>query len=98
MASLALSVLAAFGMLGKLVMGYLTERITARYTLMIDLCGQAVFVIYELPDDIAVEALIMAVLAGGAVTSAKTTAIITSAEAVEAMKKAAEIIYNPPSA
>ena len=57
-----------------------------------------VFVIYELPDDIALEALIMAVLAGGAVTSAKTTAIITSAEAVEAMKKAAEITYNPPSA
>ena len=48
MASLALSVLAAFGMLGKLVMGYLTERITARYTLMIDLCGQAIFLILML--------------------------------------------------
>ena len=48
MASLALSILAAFGMLGKLVMGYLSERITARYALMIDLCGQAFFLILML--------------------------------------------------
>jgi len=58
----------------------------------------SVFVIYELPDEIALQALTMAVFAGGAITSFKSTQIITSAEAVEAMKKAADIAYQPPSA
>ena len=45
----------------------------------------------------ALEALDMAVLAGGAVTSLKNTALLTGAEAVEAMKKGASIAYKPPS-
>lgn len=40
-ASLALSVFAIFGMLGKLAMGFLSERIGSRYTLMLDLSGQS---------------------------------------------------------
>ena len=44
-ASLVLSVFAIFGMTGKLLMGLLAERITARYTLMINLIGQAIFLI-----------------------------------------------------
>lgn len=47
-ASIALSLLAACGMLGKLTLGYLSEKITARYTLMIDLTGQATFLILML--------------------------------------------------
>jgi sugar phosphate permease len=40
-ASLALSVVAGCGLTGKLVLGYLAERITARYALIISLGGQA---------------------------------------------------------
>lgn len=57
-----------------------------------------IYVIYHLPDEVSLEALSMVVLAGGAVTSFKTTPVLTSAEAVEAMKKAATILYKPPSA
>ena len=42
---LALSLLAAFGMGGKLVFGYLAERITARRALMASLSGQIVFIL-----------------------------------------------------
>ena len=42
-AALGLSMIAAGGMGGKFAMGYLAERITARYALMIDLTGQAIF-------------------------------------------------------
>jgi MFS family permease len=44
-ASLALSVFAIFGMVEKLLMGFLAERITARYALMINLSGQAIFLV-----------------------------------------------------
>ena len=44
-ASLALSVFAIFGMLGKLAMGFLSERIGSRYALMVDLGGQTLFVL-----------------------------------------------------
>ena len=43
-ATTALSVFAIFGMIGKFVMGFIAERISARYTLMINLFGQAAFV------------------------------------------------------
>ena len=57
-----------------------------------------VYGIAEYPDDITLEAATMAMLAAGVSTSIKSTPIITSAEAVEAMKKAADIAYQPPSA
>lgn len=44
-AGLALSAIAICGMTGKFVMGLLAERITARYALMIDLTGQATFLL-----------------------------------------------------
>lgn len=44
-ASLALSALAAFGMAGKLVFGYLAERMTARRALMVSMGGQALFLV-----------------------------------------------------
>ncbi len=43
-ATTALSVFAIFGMIGKFVMGFIAERISARYTLMINLLGQSMFV------------------------------------------------------
>ena len=47
-ASLALSVLAAFGMGGKLGFGFLAERITARFALIICWVGQAGFLLLML--------------------------------------------------
>ena len=44
-AGFALGLLAGCGMLGKFVMGLLADRITARYALMIDLLGQAGFLV-----------------------------------------------------
>ncbi len=44
-ATAALSSVAVCGMCGKFVMGLLAERITARYALMIDLFGQATFLL-----------------------------------------------------
>jgi hypothetical protein len=46
---------------------------------------------------VSVEALMMAVLAGGAVTSFESTVLLTAAEAIEAMKKAAGTGYKPPA-
>ncbi len=45
LASLVLSVFAICGMIGKFVMGYLAERISARYALMANFVGQATFLI-----------------------------------------------------
>ncbi len=56
-----------------------------------------VYVVAEMPDEVSVEALTMAVLAGGTVTSIKATAILTAAEAMAAMKQAGTLGYRPPS-
>jgi hypothetical protein len=56
-----------------------------------------VYVLAQIPNEVSVEALTMATLAGGAVTSVKSTAILTAAEAVEAMQKASTLGYQPPS-
>jgi uncharacterized protein with GYD domain len=56
-----------------------------------------VYMISQIPDEVTVEALVMAVMAGGSVTSVKVTALLTAAEAVEAMRKAASVAYKPPS-
>ena len=44
-AAIALSLLAGCGMCGKFIMGLLADRITARYSLMIDLLGQSGFLV-----------------------------------------------------
>ena len=56
-----------------------------------------VYTLGEMPDHVSMEALTMAVLAGGAVTSTKSTAILTAKEAVDAMKKAKDVGYRPPA-
>jgi uncharacterized protein with GYD domain len=56
------------------------------------------YVVTEIPDEMSVSALTMAILAGGALETTKCTPILTAAEAVEAMQKAADVAYQPPSA
>ena len=55
-----------------------------------------VVVIAELPDNVTMAALSMAVGASGALKALKTTVRISMDEAVEAMKKAGRIGYQPP--
>ena len=54
-------------------------------------------VIAELPDNASAAAFAMAVGAGGAMRSYKTTVLMTMDEAVEAMRKASTVDYRPPS-
>ena len=55
-----------------------------------------VVIIAELPDNVSMVALSMAVSASGAVGSLKTTVLIPIVEAVEAMRKAGTVGYQPP--
>ncbi len=75
-------VIEGFG--GKLVNAYLAF-------------GEYDFVlICEMPDNVSAGAFSMALAAGGAAKSAKTTVLVAMDEAVAAMKKAAGSGYTPP--
>ncbi|MGI9148028.1 MAG: GYD domain-containing protein [Chloroflexota bacterium] len=57
-----------------------------------------VLVVYEAPDDSAAASVALAVAAGGAVKSSKTTRLLSGAEWVESLRKAQGIAstYQPP--
>ena len=57
-----------------------------------------IYCLSQIPDEVSAEAVGMAVMAGGAVSSMKGTPVLTASEAVEAMQKAKDILYKPPSA
>jgi len=52
----------------------------------------------QMPDNISAAAFAMAISAGGACRSVKTTPLMTMEEGQAAMKKAAASKYRPPSA
>jgi uncharacterized protein with GYD domain len=54
--------------------------------------------ITEMPDNVSAAAIAMAFAAGGACRSVKTTPLMTTAEGVEALRKAAACGYRPLSA
>ena len=51
--------------------------------------------IAEMPDNVSAAAFSMAIAAGGACRAVKTTPLMTTAEGIEAMKKAASCGYTP---
>jgi uncharacterized protein with GYD domain len=51
--------------------------------------------IYEMPDNVSAAAFAMAIAGGGSCKSVKTTPLMTSEEAVAAMKKAGGSGYKP---
>ena len=53
--------------------------------------------VLELPDNVSATAFAMAVLAGGAVKTYKTTPLMTIEEGIEAMRKGAEAGYRQPT-
>ncbi len=56
-----------------------------------------VVAICEMPDNVSAAAFSLAASAGGAVKAIKTTPLITTAEMMDAMRKAAGAGYRPPS-
>jgi uncharacterized protein with GYD domain len=55
-------------------------------------------VIIQMPDNVSAAAIAMAFAAGGALKSVKTTPLLTAAEGLDAMKKAAGAGYRPIAA
>jgi uncharacterized protein with GYD domain len=82
-----------------------TERVGAAITQLggrIESCYYAfgdadIIAILELPDNEAAAAFAIAVSAGGALRSVKTTALMSVDEGMSAMRKAASAGYQPPS-
>ena len=54
-------------------------------------------VIVQAPDNVTAAAFSLAASAGGALKAIKTTPLMTTEEAMEAMRKAASAGYRPPS-
>jgi uncharacterized protein with GYD domain len=54
------------------------------------------YAIYEAPDNAAMSAMVLAITAGGAVTSMQTTALLTVEETLGALQQAQSIGYRPP--
>jgi uncharacterized protein with GYD domain len=54
-----------------------------------------VVVITEMPDNVSAAGLAMAFAGGGACKAVQTTPLLSTAEAIEAMKKAGQSGYNP---
>ena len=57
-----------------------------------------VIMICQMPNDVSAAALSFAISAGGAMKAIKTTPLISLQEGIEALKKASEAGYQPPSA
>ena len=55
-----------------------------------------IVIIAELPDNVTMAAISMAVGASGGVTNLKTTVLLPMNEGVEAARKAGSITYRPP--
>lgn len=56
------------------------------------------FIIAEMPDNVSAVAISLALGAGGALKSTKTTPLPSATETMEAMKKASTSGYKPPTA
>jgi uncharacterized protein with GYD domain len=55
------------------------------------------FVLYEAPDDAAAMAIVTAVIVSGTSKPVKTTKLLTVEEALPALRRAGEMVYQPPS-
>jgi uncharacterized protein with GYD domain len=52
--------------------------------------------LWEAPDNVSMAATVMAISAGGALSSLQTTVLVTVEETVEAMTRASSIAYRRP--
>ena len=56
------------------------------------------YTLWEAPDNVSMAAVSVAIGSGGAVSSIETTVLITVDEALEALRRAADVKYRPPGA
>ena len=54
--------------------------------------------IVQMPDNVSMATMAIAIAAGGATKAAKTTPLMTIDEGIEAMTRAGSLTYQPPSA
>jgi uncharacterized protein with GYD domain len=52
--------------------------------------------LWEAPDNVSMAATVIAISAGGALSTCQTTVLLTVEETLEALHKAASIAYRPP--
>jgi uncharacterized protein with GYD domain len=52
--------------------------------------------LWEAPDNVAMAAVALAIVAGGALESVETTVLLTVEQTIEALQKASAIRYRPP--
>ena len=56
------------------------------------------YTLWEAPDTVSMAAVALAIGGGGALSSIKTTVLLTVEETMDALRKAAEVRYRPPGA
>ena len=56
------------------------------------------YTLWEVPDDVSMAAIALALSAGGALSSLETTVLLSVDDAMDAMRKAQDIGYRPPGA
>jgi uncharacterized protein with GYD domain len=54
--------------------------------------------LWEAPDNVSVAAVVLAISAGGALSSVETTVLLSVEETIEALKKAEQVRYRAPGA
>ncbi len=55
------------------------------------------FNLWEAPDNVSMASVVIAIGAGGALSSCDTTVLLSVEETMEALKKAKSVRYRPPS-
>jgi uncharacterized protein with GYD domain len=60
------------------------------------LAENTAFLIVDAPDQASLDAVMLAIFAGGALASYRVTPIISASEAVDLFKRAASVAYRPP--
>ena len=56
------------------------------------------YTLWEAPDNVSMAAVALAIAGGGALNSFETTVLLTVDETLDALRKAKDIGYRPPSA
>src|ERR687895_2038648 len=54
------------------------------------------YTLWEAPDNVSMASVVLAIGAGGAISSLETTVLVTVDEAMQAMSKAGEVKYRRP--
>ena len=54
--------------------------------------------LWEAPDNVSLAAVVLAISAGGALSSVETTVLMTVDETLDALRKAGQVRYRPPGA